>query len=295
MASMLNLELDLPLADTPASRFLAWIAGGLVFLAVIAFALAAAANGTAARLALEPRVVTVALPASGSRTISDAEMARVVAALGRLDGVAFARPVEPQELGTLVAPWLGQGAELAALAMPRLVDVGFNPGREPDLGGLKAQVAGLVPGATIDDAAQADNTSAGAARSLRALALGAGVLVLAVLVGVVVVVTRMSLDLHQETVDLLRLMGAPDDYVARQFEHHALSNALRGGLFGFTAAIMAISGFVVATAALPADGLPSVDLRPLDWLLLGCVPVAAALSTAFVSRLTARRSLARVR
>jgi cell division transport system permease protein len=222
-------------------------------------------------------------------------MARVLAALGRLDGVVFARPVEPQELGRLVAPWLGQGAELAALAMPQLVDVGFNPGREPDLGELKAQVAGLVPGATIDDGAQADGEADGAARSLRALALGAGVLVLAVLVGVVVVVTRMSLDLHQETVDLLRLMGAPDGYVARQFEHHALSNALRGGLFGFTAAVMAISGFVVATAALPAGGLPPVDLRPLDWLLLGCVPVAAALSTALVSRLTARRSLARVR
>jgi len=119
--------------------------------------------------------------------------------------------------------------------------------------------------------------------------------VLAALVGVVVVVTRMSLDLHQETVDLLRLMGAPDDYVARQFEHHALSNALRGGLFGFTAAIMAVSGFVVATTALPAGGLPAVELRPLDWLLLGCIPVAAALSTAVVSRLTARRSLARLR
>jgi len=129
MASMLNLKLALPLADTPASRFLAWIAGGLVFLAVIAFALAAAANGTVARLALEPRAVTVALPAGGSRTVPDAETARVLAALEGLDGVAFARPVEPQELGKLVAPWFGQGAELAALPMPRLVDVGFNPGR----------------------------------------------------------------------------------------------------------------------------------------------------------------------
>jgi cell division transport system permease protein len=296
MASMLNLELDLPLADTPASRFLAWIAGGLVFLAVIAFALAAVANGTAVRLALEPRVVTVALPASGSRTAApDAELARVLAALQPLDGVAFARPVEAQELGKLVAPWIGPGAELAALPMPRLVDVGFNRGREPDLRALKAQVAGMVPGATIDDGPETGGEPSGAARSVRALALGAGALVLAVLVGVVVVVTRMSLDLHQETVDLLRLMGAPDDYVARQFEHHALSNALRGGLFGFTAAIMAISGFVVATTALPAGGLPAVELRPLDWLLLGCIPVAAALSTAVVSRLTARRSLARVR
>ena len=60
---------------------------------------------------------------------------------------------------------------------------------------------------------------------------------------VVVVVTRMSLDLHEETVDLLRLMGAGDDYVGRQFEQHALSNALRGGLLGFTAAIVTVGAF----------------------------------------------------
>ena len=127
----------------------------------------------------------------------------MLAALEGLDGVAFARPVEPQELGKLVAPWFGQGAELAALPMPRLVDVGFNPGREPDLGALEVQVAGLVPGATIEGGARAEGEPAGTARSLRALALGVGALVLAVLVGVVVVVTRMGLDLHQETMDYL--------------------------------------------------------------------------------------------
>ena len=63
MAAILDLELDLPLAETPASRFLAWIAGALVFLAVLALALASAAGGTVRRLALEPRIVTVALPA----------------------------------------------------------------------------------------------------------------------------------------------------------------------------------------------------------------------------------------
>ena len=49
MAAILDLELDLPLADTPASRFLAWIAAGLVGLAVLALALAAMADGTARR------------------------------------------------------------------------------------------------------------------------------------------------------------------------------------------------------------------------------------------------------
>ena len=78
----------------------------------------------------------------------------------------------------------------------------------------------------------------------------------------VVLVTRMSLDLHQETVDLLRLMGAADHYVGRQFEQHALSNALRGGLFGFTAAIMTVSGYMVALAAGPDSGVAAARARP---------------------------------
>jgi cell division transport system permease protein len=294
MASILNLELDLPLADTPASRVLAWIAGALIFLAVLAFALAEAANGTARRLALEPRVVTVALPATGDRTPSDADVARVTAALGQLDGVAFVRPVEVQELGPLVQPWLGQKAQLAGLPLPRLLDIGFNPGRELDLAAIVARAAALAPGATVDETDPGTLDGGRTARSVRALALGAGVLLLGGLVGVVVVVTRMSLDLHQETVDLLRLMGAPDDYVARQFEHHALGNALRGGLLGFMAALAAVLGFMVAIAVLPGGGLPCVEFLPLDWLLLGCIPVTAALATAVVARLTARWGLARL-
>ena len=120
-------------------------------------------------------------------------------------------------------------------------------------------------------------------------------LLLGSLVVVVMVVTRMSLDLHEETVDLLRLMGAGDDYVGRQFEQHALSNALRGGLLGFTAAIATLAGFVVAADPAGSGRLPRLELATLDWLLLGCVPVAAALLTAVVARRTARWGLAHLR
>ena len=203
--------------------------------------------------------------------------------------------VSPEELSRLLAPALEREGGLAGLPMPRLIDVAFNPGREPDPAALEARLAKLAPGVTVDQAAADDAAGTRAARSLRLLALAAAVMVYAVLVVVVVLVTRMSLDLHQETVDLLRLMGAADHYVGRQFEQHALSNALRGGLFGFTAAIMTVSGYMVALAAGPDSGLPRLELAPADWLLLGCVPVVAALLTALVARRTARWGLERLR
>lgn len=295
MATILSLDRDLPLADTPASRFLAWIAGGLVFLAVVVLTLAAAANGTAHRLALEPRVVTLALPATADRAPSDAEIATVRSALEQIDGVAYVRVVAPQELGRLIEPWLARAGDLAALPLPRLLDVAFNPGREPDQAALAARIATLAPGATVDQVIDDAASSARAARALRALALGAAALVVAVLVVVVARVTRMSLDLHQETVDLLRLMGAADDYVGRQFEQHALSSALRGGLLGFAAAILAVGTAAVLLATSPDSALPRLELTPIDWLLLACVPVVTALLTAVVARRTARWGLARLR
>ena len=105
----------------------------------------------------------------------------------------------------------------------------------------------------------------------------------------------MSLDLHQETVDLLRLMGAGEAYVGRQFEQHALGNALRGGLLGFTAAVAALARFAWPWRPAAPAGCRRWSWQPCDWLLLGCVPVAAALLTAVVARQTARWGLARLR
>jgi cell division protein FtsX len=282
MASV--LDLDLPLAETPASRLLGRIAGVLVLLAVLAATMAATTNGTARRLGMEPRLVTVALPATRGQTPGDAEVARVVTALTAVEGVAYARPVAAEEFRQLVGPWPGGEADLAALPLPRLVDVAFNPGREPELERLAAEVAALAPGATVDDTRPRQTEAIRLARTLRNLALGAGLLVVLALVAVVVVVTRTSLDLQHDTIDLLRPMGAPDSYIGRQFEHHALASVVRSGLLGFAAGVMAALGLMLASAALPQAGLPRVELRPADWLLLGCVPVAAALLTALAAR-----------
>jgi cell division transport system permease protein len=292
MASV--LDLDLPLAETPASRLLGWIAGVLVFLAVLALAVAVASNGTARRLGLEPRFVTIVLPATLGQGPSDAEVARVAAALAVVEGVAYARPVAVEEFRQLVGSWPGGETGTAALLLPRLVDVAFNPGREPELERLATDVAALSPGATVDDARPRQTESIRFARMLRTLALGAGLLLVLALVAVIVIVTRTSLELHRDTIDLLRLMGAPDAYIGRQFEHHALGGVLRGGLSGFAVGVMVVLGFLLAGTSLPG-GLPQVELRPAEWLLLGCVPVTAALLTALAARLTARSGLARLR
>jgi cell division transport system permease protein len=266
-------DLDLPLAGTPASRFLTWALATLVGAAVLAFAIAAGANATVRQLTSEPRLVTAALPAAPAGMAGELETVQVLALLKTTPGVAFAAVVAPAELEELIEPWLGTREGQPPLPMPRLIDVGFDPGLEPDLARLEESLRAIVPEARIEDTAPGPAPGELAARTARLLAGSAALALLAAILVVVAVVTRLSLDLHAETVDLLRLMGAADRYVARQFEQHALASGLRGALVGFGAGLVLVLGFILLAGLAPSLGLPPLPLRTLDWVLLASLPV----------------------
>jgi cell division transport system permease protein len=286
-------ERDLPLAATPASRFMTWVTGALVYLAILAFALAAVSDGRVNAAAREPRMLSVSLPPANDPETGRIETERVLAELRALPGVAFAQPISANEMSELVEPWLGSMADLANLPLPRLIDVAYNPGVEPDTLGVLARLAAVTQGVAVETVPTPLAEIARTARILRVIGGGLGVLLLLVGMVVVAVVTRLSLDLHDETVDLLRLMGAADSYVARQFEQHALSSGLRGGLTGFLLASLTLVGTAWGLGHL-AD-IPTHDLRPVDWVLLACVPVVGVLAATLTARIAASTGLARLR
>jgi cell division transport system permease protein len=89
-------------------------------------------------------------------------------------------------------------------------------------------------------------------------------------------------------------MGAPDSYLARQFERHALLAGLRGGLIGFGLAAATILALLYSSRRMELAGSIELQLRPLDWVLLACVPVVCALLVTAIARMTALRGLAQM-
>lgn len=277
-------ELDLPLAEAPASRFLVWASAGLVYLAVLAFAVAALSDGRVSADADTVRTVGITLPAAEDPAAAAAETGHLLAALRALPGVAFAEPVPESEVATLVQPWLG-----AADRLPRLVDVAYNPGVAPDLAAVRAAAAAVAAGAEVEETGTA-TADPGPSRTLRLAGIVMGSALLLAGVALVVAVTRLSLTVHDDSVGLLRLLGAPDPYVARQFEQHALSRGLLGAVLGFAAAMLTLLAVAWLTGSIGPAGL-----RPVDWVLLACVPVVAVLLASLAARLTAMLGLARQR
>ena len=281
----------LPLRENPAGRLLAWLASGLVCLAVLAFALAAGTQARLHQLALAPAIVTVAVPPGPSGMAGDAELAPRLAALRALPGVVQLRVLPAADLLPTLAPGDAGGLLLADLPLPRVIEVALDRAVAPDRAALLAAAgADAVIGAPVVGGAE----GAAAMRRLRLFGWAGGALALASLIAASVLVVRGALLAQRETVRLLRSLGAGETQVALQFEQYAARNGLRGAALGFLTAIALLVALAGAGAAWPSADLPEPRLLPADWLRLAAVPVAAAFLAAVAARLTVRFGLARL-
>ena len=302
--AMATADLDLPLAQTPTSRVLLWLTAGLVYLAVLAFGIAAVADGQLDEFKRQPRIVTVALPPNPDPVAARTEVVEVLELLRTRPGVAYASLIDDDEIDSLVQPWLGRdaaGVDLppgpAALGMPlpRLIDIAYNPGVAVNLAALDQDLGAIVPGTTIGASGLLQRSQERLAFLFRGIAAAIGLLLVVGVAGVNVWIARLDFRLHAQAVDLLRLMGAKDRYIAQQFEHHALGRSLRGAFLGFA---LGLSTIVLVLHAPPLVGwtpLVEQDLAAVHWVLLAIVPVATALLAALGARLTAHFGLARLR
>ena len=103
--------------------------------------------------------------------------------------------------------------------------------------------------------------------------------------------TRFILAVHHEIVELLHLIGAHDNYIADQFQKHAFSVALKGGIGGTAFAIATLLIIVFLTRDLDASLLPPAGLKWWHWLVLAALPVAEAYGAMFTARITIMRVL----
>jgi cell division transport system permease protein len=284
---------DLPLRHSAASRFLPWTIGGLLYLAVVALAIAAIADEALRLYGLRRELVTVTLPSVEDGRGGEQKVAQAVDILRRTRGVISAVPVPPEELKALVEPWLGTINSDMDLPLPRLIDVTVEPQAGPNLRALEKRLAKVVEGAKIGVEALSRDRAERLAAFVRAWGSAAGIVALLGTLALAGLITRLSLRMNTDSVELLRCMGAPDQYLARQFERHALLSSAQGGLIGCALALVTVGGILYSGHRMQlAEGI-ELQVPPLDWLLLVCVPAVAALLILAITRMTALWSLTR--
>ena len=282
-----------PLDRDPSGRYLPLLVAIMVYLAALALAGALAMNKLAERWDTGlSGALTVQLPAGTAG--ADGEFAAVIEALGATPGVLAVAPLDDAAVTALLEPWLGEAVPAGDLPLPRLIAVTVDAAAPPDVAALEARLRELAPGSLIDDHQRWLGRLLDLARAVEVMALVVVLLVVLAASIMVAFVTRMGLAAHQRSIELLHLIGAQDAYVARQFQGHALSFGLRGGILGVLLALPTLYLARVLLQRIDSGLLPELTLRPYEWSLFILLPVAAALVTMLTARVTVLRTLARL-
>lgn len=293
---MTLLRSDLPLDRDESGRFLPWIVGFMVYLAAMALAgsMVLAGGLSAWRGDLTGSMtVQLAPPPDGRGETRAARIDRVLELLIATPGIAGAEVLSQQELSALLEPWLGAAALGEALPMPDLIAVTLHPGAPLDKAALRQRLAEAVPGAELDDHQTWLADLVALARTAQLLAGAVLILVGAAAAATVVFATRTGLEIHRRVIEVVHLIGAPDSYIARQFQIHALRLGLLGGLAGAGLAALSLWALGALLRRLEAALLPPLALSPWQWLAIALLPLAAGLIAMVTARQTVLRALRR--
>ncbi len=199
----------------------------------------------------------------------------------------------------LLEPWLGKGAMLEDLPIPRLVTVAIDRAAPPDFAALGKKISAEVPAASLDTHRRWQAELTRLARAFQWLGLAILLLIGGAAVLLVVKTTRSALDANRDIVEVLHLVGARDAFIARQVERRFLLTGLRAGIAGtiaglLTFVVVALFGGLGAPLDL-AEASRGLLFGPpetsrLVYFLVMLVPIIATL----ISLITARLSMLRI-
>lgn len=282
-----------------AGRALVAVVAIMTFLASLTTGVVLLVRASAAEWQAEiASEVTIQVRVSSGRDIErDVKAAADIARAA--PGVVDLRIFSAAESMKLLEPWLGSGAPLNELPVPRVIVVRIASAATADLSGLRAELGREVPAASLDDhrawiERMRTMTNATAFSGFAILAL----VVLATVISVSFA-TRGAVAANRAIVEVLHFVGAGDRYIANSFLGHFLSLGLQGGVIGGGAAMLvfgfgeAVAGWFTGTpvgdqfAAL----LGTFSLRLSGYFALAVQAIAIAGLTAWWSRRTVYATL----
>lgn len=270
---------DIVLGDTTATRivppsgFTAALtiasAAAMGFLAVFALALFLATGELADRWEAElAGTATVRIPASDD---GEALAEVVLTALEQTPGIESARRVSDDEQLRLLAPWFGEGIPLEKLRLPILIEV-METGEGPDVTGLAARLSAEAPGSVYDNHSRWRVPLADAASRLRRLGAFALILIGGVTAVTIALAASSALAANRQIIDVLRIVGARDGWIAAAFTRRFMVRAFLGALAGTILAMIAVA---LVPGGVETGVLSGLGFDGVEWLWPLLVPFAA--------------------
>ena len=202
--------------------------------------------------------------------------------LSSTKGIASFRLLKVEEQQALLEPWFGPDVPIDNLPMPRLIVIEENEDGYDRLG-LRLRLAAEVPSAVLDDHTRWREPLVKAAYRIWFLGWLSTCLVLCIVVSMIILVTRAGLLSNRKVIEVLRLVGATDQYIAGAFVRKFAFRAFFGSMLGAFAASMTL--FLLPSEADQTVILAGLRLEGFEWSWLIVVPLSFFVFTFLTARI----------
>lgn len=215
------------------------------------------------------------------------QTAAALRVLETTEGVASARALSGEEQQDLLAPWFGTDVPVKDLPVPQLIEV-IETSEGFDAVGLRLRLSAEAPGALLDDHTRWRRPLVTAAKRLRTVGGLSILLIGGAMAAIITLAANSALAANAKVIEVLRLVGAEDRYIARAFVRRFTLRTLVGAFAGMILGSLTIM-------FLPSTGedigfLTGLGFQGAEWFL----PLLIAPIGAGVAYLATRQASLRV-
>lgn len=191
--------------------------------------------------------------------------------------------VDQNEIRNLMKDWSG---EEDLLPMPILIDIDTSSEfKAPD---FTNKLTALQSNIRIDHHKKWEESIQTFGIALKMGIIFFTLLIIACIIVLMTLITKSALQSHAKVIEVLRLMGARNAYIARLYQLPVFMSSLIGGIVGAVLSIPAIYGFTFLTQKF---GLTLNLMTKQNAYLMCSVPIVIALISFYTTKVTVARTL----
>lgn len=225
---------------------------------------------------------------------NDTRVNKVLSFFENLSLVEKVSVVSDKQISKLMSPWLGNNVEIANLPMPKLIDVRLKASSMADFDKIAKDLHKLAPYCSINSHQTWLNKLIVFAKSVKMLALCILLMVLFISLFSIFYATKTSLGIYKNIIEILHVMGATDDYIAKQYARRGFFIGLISGIVGVAFASLSLWLISNVGSALKGGIFDKATLEFYDFLYIASLPMFTALIAMFTSYYTVKKVLGKI-
>ncbi|MBQ8671593.1 MAG: hypothetical protein IJ525_03625 [Alphaproteobacteria bacterium] len=298
MIRELSRKNEIPMEDEETSTFMYVLTSIYMYLFVIVLAMFMAINSMAnnwEKDILGAITVQITPVEDENRHIdkdkTQDEVNKVLQFMENISGVKQVSVLDTATIEKLMTPWLGNKVDITTLPIPQLLDVQVTDNAEINYDEITRGLHKITSNASIDNHRLWLNKLIKFANSLKTLALS--VLLMVAIIGSFSIYysARTSLGINIASIEILHIIGAQDEYIAKQYAKLYGKIGFFAGIIGLMIAIpciMLIGRYGMSTGSGLLNG---AQLSTYSWIILMSAPLFSLLYARITAYYTVMKSL----